>query len=293
MTAAGLLEKRKRRGEQRQMARETRWENDRYAVPYRTDGPKISLGVLWFASMVAALRIDYRLAVLVALAVAGVAALQTGHAWSQHPRLAGVPVDRRASAILALVAGSGAVVGTFGLGVTVVMAAIGAVGYAALGIDLTAGSNGQGNRGRSPATTNERIIRFAELTIRSSIPVAVAAGAIGALGRIEPLAALSLLALVSAYEAGDFLVGTGSANAIEGPVAGIATLGVVAFALTLVRPEPFDGTSMLLFSVLAAVACPVGQIAGSAILPRGAAWAPALRRLDSYLIAAPLWLLLL
>ena len=38
--------------------------------------------------------------------------------------------------------------------------------------------------------------------------------------------------------------------------------------------------------------CPLGQLVASALLPRGNAWAPALRRLDSYLVAAPLWLVL-
>jgi len=58
-------------------------------------------------------------------------------------------------------------------------------------------------------------------------------------------------------------------------------------------PAPFDTNSYPLFAALAAVGAPLGQIVASAILPRGVAWAPALRRLDSYLVVAPLWLLLL
>jgi len=68
---------------------------------------------------------------------------------------------------------------------------------------------------------------------------------------------------------------------------------VVAVGLYLVLPAPFTTDTFPLFVLLSAAAAPVGQIAGSAILPRGDAWAPALRRLDSYLLAAPLWLLLM
>lgn len=76
-------------------------------------------------------------------------------------------------------------------------------------------------------------------------------------------------------------------------MAGIVALSVGAAATYIVLPAPFDTNSFPLFAVLTAVAAPLGQIAASAILPRGAVWAPALRRLDSYLLAAPLWLLLM
>ena len=68
---------------------------------------------------------------------------------------------------------------------------------------------------------------------------------------------------------------------------------VVSAALYIVLPAPFTTDSFPLFVILTAVAAPLGQIAGSAVLPRGDSWAPAVRRLDSYLIAAPLWLLLM
>jgi CDP-diglyceride synthetase len=98
--------------------------------------------------------------------------------------------------------------------------------------------------------------------------------------------------LISAYESGDFIVGSGSANAFEGPLAGLVSLGAVAFLLFLIQPAPFDSFTILLFAALAAVCCPLGQILASGLLPRGNAWAPALRRLDSYLLAAPIWLIL-
>ena len=130
----------------------------------------------------------------------------------------------------------------------------------------------------------------------STVPVTgagVAAGSIVAVERLEFGGFITLVLLVSAYEVGDFLIGTGSSNAVEGPVAGIVALVVVAAAIYVLLPAPFDTNSFPLFAILAAVCAPLGQIIASAVLPRGVVWAPALRRLDSYLLLAPLWLLLL
>ena len=262
----------------RTKSREARWRQQRLSVPYRTDGPKITLGVLWFAAVIAALRVSPLAVVAVAGVVAVVAALQTGQAWTRHTL-----ADRRVSGLLAGGTAAGAAAGTFGLGVAVSLCAIGALAYCAFGVR---------HRVRNAAERRESVIRMTEVTIRSSLPVGLAAGSLGALAGWFPEAAFALVVLVSAYEMGDFLVGTGSANAVEGPIAGIVCLGVVAFGLFLVLPEPFDATTLPLFAALTAICCPVGQIAGSAVLPRGDAWAPALRRLDSYLVAAPLWLLL-
>ncbi|HEX8803770.1 MAG TPA: hypothetical protein VF743_06245, partial [Acidimicrobiales bacterium] len=101
-------------------------------------------------------------------------------------------------------------------------------------------------------------------------------------------AAVVLLLLVSAYEVGDFIVGSGASNFIEGPLAGATTAMMVGFPLTIVLVSPFDlaGVELLAF---VAVACPLGQIMASALLPRAGASAPALRRIDSLLLLAPLW----
>ncbi len=266
---------------QRTAQREARWKANRYSVPYRTDGPKVSLGVLWFVALVFFLVKAPVLAALLVSAVAAIAGLQVGHAWA-HVAL----TDRRLCAGMAGLVALGSVAGALGLGIALIVVSLGALGYAGIGVDF--------GHGRADAgATSDRVIAFAELAIRSSIPAALAGGSIVALGYHEPMAAVALVAMVSAYEAGDFLVGTGSANAVEGPVAGLTALAVVAFAVYLVQPDPLDASGVIVFALLTAVACPLGQLAGSAILPRGDAWAPALRRLDSYLIAAPLWLLLI
>lgn len=264
--------RRKANAIRRTKERELRWQQQRLAVPYRTDGPKVTLGLAWFAAVVvAAWKSPYLLLGLAGM-VAVVAGLQSGHAWARY-----AVSDRRASAALTLITALGALAGTFGLGLAVILATFAAAAYGGFGLN---------QRSQPP-------VKVIETLIRTSIPIGLAAGSLGALSLLAPQAALALVLMVSAYSAADFLVGTGSANAIEGPVAGIVTLAVVAYGLYLFLPEPFDARTFPLFAALAAICCPVGQIAASAILPRGDAWAPALRRLDSYLLAAPLWLLLI
>lgn len=263
----------------RSREREARWRNQRYSVPYPTDGPKITLGVLWAVSAVAATLRSWPALLALAGAVAVVAGLQTGHAWAKH-----TTSDRRMCAVLAGIVAAGAAAGTLGLGIAVCLSVIAALGFAAFGVS---------HRVRSAEERRAAVLRLADVTVRSSVPVGIAAGSLAALAQVDSGAALTLIVLISAYEAGDFLIGTGSANAVEGPVAGIVSLAVVAFGFFLFYPGPLGGEAFPLFAALAALSAPVGQIAASAILPRGDAWAPALRRLDSHLLAAPLFVLLL
>jgi hypothetical protein len=46
---------------------------------------------------------------------------------------------------------------------------------------------------------------------------------------------------------------------------------------------------VFVFGGFAALLCPLGQIAASAVLPRAEVRAPALRRLDSLLLLGPAW----
>jgi len=57
---------------------------------------------------------------------------------------------------------------------------------------------------------------------------------------------------------------------------------------------PFNSaTQAWVVGGLVAVLCPLSQMAASLLLPRAGARAPALRRLDSYLLTGPAWLWLL
>ena len=64
-------------------------------------------------------------------------------------------------------------------------------------------------------------------------------------------------------------------------------IAVFAFALWVATFVPFKENSLLAFGAMAAGLCPVGQLFGSAILPRSDAKASAVRRLDSLLVLGP------
>jgi hypothetical protein len=64
---------------------------------------------------------------------------------------------------------------------------------------------------------------------------------------------------------------------------------VVTFTIALLRVPPFEAGDAWVFGGLTAVLAPMGQLAASLILPSAVAKAPALRRLDSLLLLAPLW----
>ncbi|MGF1599460.1 MAG: hypothetical protein ACFCVK_21530 [Acidimicrobiales bacterium] len=263
--------RRRSRMRHRAEAREQRWQRNRLAVPYRTDGPKVTFGILWVvALLVAAYNSSLLVTVLVALA-AGLAGLQTGYAW--FPEFS---QTRWWTALAAMVAASGGFLGPIGVVAGMVLA------VAVLLVYLVANPVHR----RSTA-------ELLDALFRASLPAGIAAACLGALAAHEVGAVVALVALVSAYEAGDFLVGSGSSNAVEGPVSGLLALSAVLFILWVVAPSPFTPRSIVLFGALAGVCGPSGQLLASALLPRGSAWAPALRRLDSYLLSAPLWLVLL
>ncbi len=274
----------------RKDVREARWRERRLAVPYRTDGPKISLGVIWFGAVIGTAYLSSLLLAGLLVLVAAVAGLHAGNAWAPL-------IDRRmAAAASGAVAASG-LAGALGIGIGMLLAVLAMGTYSAgtvPAVPQPSQAPGRGRPRRYPMPSrSEAIIHKTETLVRSGLPPGLALASLLALTQLHFSAFLGLVLLVSAYEAGDFIVGTGSANAVEGPVAGIAALIMISAGLYLLLPAPFTTDNFPLFVVLTAAAAPLGQIAASAILPRGDSWAPGLRRVDSYLLAAPLWLLLL
>ena len=252
----------------------------RFVIVHDTDGPKVVLGVLWAACLLASAAAGRGvLGGVVLVPVGALAGLQVANAWS------GVDFTDRWAAALA--GGALAMSGAFG--VTALGAAVLAVTLALFAYALVL---------PLPQRTNR--IRVSELLMLSSMPAGLAAGSLLALAVDLPQAFVSLVVLISAYEMGDFLVGSGGSerpgNQIAGPVAGLTALGLVAMSLFLLLPHPFTTGNLPGYAVAAAVCAPFGQLCGSALLPgsQGAyRSAPALRRLDSYLVVAPLWLILL
>lgn len=267
----GRLDRRRARFRAQAQAREERWRRNRFAVPYRTDGPKVTFGVLWFGLLLgAAFYRPVAVAAVMAL-VAALAAFQTAHAWYGSYRV--MKWWAMAGAVALTVTG---LAGARGLAVGFLVAAVVVVGAVIANPPYEWGMS-----------------QHLDAMARSTFPIGLAAGSVVALTGFEIGAILALILLISAYEVGDFLIGSGSSNAVEGPLTGMVSLGTVLFILWVAAPAPFTDRSMVLFGLLAAVCCPLGQILAAAILPRGSAWAPALRRLDSYLLVAPLWLFLL
>ncbi len=276
---SGRRANRQARSIARARAREARWANNRLAVPYPTDGPKVTFGILGFLLLVGAVllgewvessAVSTVAVAAVASPVAGLAGLQTGNAW--FPNQGATRGWTAAAAYIAAIVG---LAGPWGVPIGFLLGLIVLIFYLLL------------YRGHARSSAE-----LFDVLGRSALPVGVAVASLAALASVSIGAQLSLILLVSAYEAGDFIVGSGSSNAVEGPLAGLVGLGAMAFLLFLVQPAPFDSTTILLFAVLAGICCPLGQVLASGLLPRGNAWAPALRRLDSYIVAAPVWLLL-
>lgn len=255
-----------------------RRRQSRYAMVYDTRGPKVRLGFSWFVAVAGAVLLEvsgyglWALAVLYA-AVAGVAGLQTARAWSvrrEHPNVI-------VAGVAAAAAPLGAMLNTGLAGVAVVGLAVASIGAALL----------ERSVGRDPVVD-------AGFTVRCGLFAGLAATSVVLVAREEIGAAIALLALVSMYEMGDFLVGSGSANAFEGPIAGMVGVAALSFGLSVIVPPPFtDPAQVLLFGGLVALMAPIGQLAASAILPRSGSHAPALRRVDSLIVVGPVWLTLL
>ncbi len=268
--------------------REDRWNNFRYAVPYRTEGPKLSLGILWFASVLGAAWSAGVLTIVPVSVAVTIGGFQVGHAWVTDPAsgptahrvgtMVSVPLFRFLTAVLALLTALGGWGGAFGLGMATIVVTL---------LALLCGAWFGGGIGV------DRAVEVGSLLVRSAVPIGIAGGALVAVAVAQPRAFVVMFVLICSYETADFLVGTGSSNAVEGPVAGLVAVAVAAFALRLIPPEPLTQDSLTAFAALTGLGCVVGQLLASAILPRGGAYAPGLRRLDSALVTAPLWLVLL
>ncbi len=244
----------------------------RYGVVYETQGPRVRLGVLWAVSVAVSLAVaplrPYGLAMLYAV-VAGVAAMQVVDAWHEVR----VGADRW---VAALGASSLPVLATLGvrplgaglLGTVVV--ALGAVAVQGGGRDMP-------------------LFAAAGHTVFAAGACGGAAAALVLLADYEIGAVIILLVYLMVFDASDYVVGSGASNGVEGPLAGALFIGAVTAVFAVTEVPPFRGADIWTFAALAAVACPAGQVLASAMLPRAAARAPALRRLDSALIVAPAW----
>lgn len=240
----------------------------RYAIVHDTNGPHVRLGVMWF--MVAALAIGIGpLPTAIAFgAAAAIAAAQTARRWRKRKHRP----DEIIAAAMAGLMGAGACFGAGGAGLGVLIGVV--LAYMRATGDL-----------KSPNPKLED----AGWTIQCALPPGIVAVSMVLLARLDQGSALALLLLVSAYETGDYLIGSGARNPYEGPAAGAAAIVVITFLVSTLPISTLDFGEAWLFGGLVVLLAPLGQLVASALLPSARSSASALRRLDSLLLVAPVW----
>lgn len=248
-------------------------DGSRWRLHYDIDGPRVRLGILWFLGVMFAMALGRVGLTVVYALTAGAAAAHTARVW----RAAGWSLDPVQALGASAAVACSAVFGPRGLGVGVLLLAIVAVGLAS--------QVAEGDRDRLLARTG--------IWLQTTLPPALAGGSVVVLAVEESWTAIALVLLVSAYETGDYLIGSGSTNAFEGPAAGMVAVVVMAGCIGAAGFPPFTFAEAMLFGSMVGPLALVGQYTATAMLPHARSFAPALRRLDSLLVAAPVFYVVL
>jgi hypothetical protein len=252
----------------------------RFAPVHDIDGPKVRLGFLWFVVSTGAAFVSRELlAVVMALAAAlaadqlvrlhlpSLCAPATGSGWQRAQRGLGNPV--RVVAVLAAAAMPLAATGG-GARLTGALAFATMAGFVGLlGI------------------SDDRPVVAQAMPFLAAVSMGLAAASPVLLHRLGSGAALALLALIAAYDAGDFLVGTGAGTTWEGPAAGVAAVAVVGFSIYVLALPPLEEEGAMAAALLVGMLAPLGPPIASALVGDGRTPARFVRRLDSLLLAGP------
>ncbi|HEX6238950.1 MAG TPA: hypothetical protein VFZ68_17250 [Acidimicrobiales bacterium] len=231
------------------------------------EGPRVRFGVLWFLVVGGAVLHPFGAAVVYGVAAA-LAARQVARCWRAAPWQVDMATGLVVLPVVGAVVGAPATLIALGLVVAAAVVAAGAPSAALF----------EGRGGRLAA---------AGVVAIAGVPAAAAA-AVVLVAEESPAAAIVLVVLVSAYEASDFIVGSGGSTVVEGPLAGATASVLLGLPLALALVIPFDVNGPAVLALLA-LACPLGQVMASSLLPRAGAHAPALRRIDSLLLLGPVW----
>ena len=269
----------------RQAKLDARVATSRFAVVYDTSGHKVTFGLLWFCSALLCLVVGIVPLAILYGAAASIGAYEAMRAWGRRGYSGSPELAAGGAGVICLAAAMGPA--PAGIAVLVFTAA-------ALLAPLVIASEpaASSTMARAPGGSDSSLIETA-LVLQCGLVLGLAGASMPLVYDSDIGAAVSLLLLVSAYEIGDYLIGSGAANAVEGPFAGIVAVLVVAFALFVVEPPPFDRTTVPVFALMVAFFAPVGQLAASAVMPTSKVLAPAVRRLDSLIIVGPLWMVAL
>ncbi len=240
----------------------------RYAVVYDIDGPRVRLGILWFVGAAVALAGGPLPTAVVYGGAAAIAAAQAARVWRRR----GARPNEVVAAGMAGAMTMGACLGSGGAGIGVLGGVIGAIAVAT-----------------SDPKSRRPTLADAGWTIQCALPPGLAAMSMVLLARLDQGSAIALLLLVSAYETGDYIVGSGARNPYEGPAAGLTAIVVITFIVSTLPISALSFGQAWFFGGVVAVLAPLGQLVASALLPAAGSPASALRRLDSLLLAAPAW----
>lgn len=223
----------------------------------RRAAPTCRLGVLWAAVAVAATAEG---PVAVALVVGPVAAVAAAtivrNGSSRQPRR------------VAIAAGAAAVVPLAALGGPIAALAVGVA--AVVGVLVVSGP-GEG-----------WVISAAAVGGPAAASASLVLAADASLG-----VALCLVSAICLFDMANYVVGTGRTGGVVGALAGLVTIAVFSMLIAAVVDPPFSGSRPWIMGGLVAVLAPLG-VALARRLSRGASL-PALRRLDSLLLAGPAW----
>lgn len=240
----------------------------RFVLMPQRRGREVPMGIGWFLGFVVCAFIGPAAIAVLIGALCSVASLQSVRSW----RMERAEVDRQVAAIAPMAAALAALVGVALAGFVVAFAAVAAV-VVAMGSPVR----------RIP------VLARAGMTMRCALLPTVVAVSVVSMARTSTSALLVLLVLLSAYEIGNHLIGSEAGSIFEGPIAGIAAVLVVTFTEATFQFGPFASNAAWLFGGLVAVGAPLGGLVASAMVPRASEVGAALRRLDVWLLVAPLW----
>lgn len=241
--------------------------------PLDIDGPRIRLGLAWAAVSVGAVLVGPVATAVVFAGVAMGAAGQACRSWRRQPG--------RPNRVVAI------------CGATGIALAGGVAPWAVAVVSAFAAAVAAGARFLPPGVPG-RTRRESDVRTTAAIALLIGAGGAApavARDQLGATAALVLLVLVHAVDASTFIVGSGARSPWEGFIAGAAGAGAVGLAVAALLVPPFRGASPWLLALVAAVLVPAGGLVATALLGRPQARAPALRRIDSFLLAGPVWTL--